>query len=123
VKNLFADIPESLPEELTEVLAEHQHIRIERVVSTGHASPEGFWYDQDEHEWVVVYSVPAAFFALPPFKPPDLFPGRLPQERGVLRHIASLRRRARTTSQGRKRQQSSSRSRYRIKIACAFGPM
>lgn len=54
MKNLFADLPDSLPEELTEVLAEHQHIRIERIVSTGHASPEGFWYDQDEHEWVVV---------------------------------------------------------------------
>jgi len=23
-------------------------------VSHGHASPEGFWYDQDEHEWVMV---------------------------------------------------------------------
>ena len=30
------------------------NIRIERIVSHGHASPEGFWYDQDEHEWVIV---------------------------------------------------------------------
>ena len=28
--------------------------RLERIVSHGHASPEGFWYDQAEHEWVVV---------------------------------------------------------------------
>ena len=28
--------------------------RIERIVSWGHASPEGFWYDQDEAEWVAV---------------------------------------------------------------------
>ena len=29
-------------------------VRIEWIVSQGHASPEGFWYDQDQHEWVVV---------------------------------------------------------------------
>jgi cupin 2 domain-containing protein len=28
--------------------------RVERIVSYGHASPDGFWYDQDRHEWVVV---------------------------------------------------------------------
>jgi cupin 2 domain-containing protein len=52
--NLFADLPTDLPEELVEVLNENNHIRIERIVSTGHASPEGFWYDQEEHEWIVV---------------------------------------------------------------------
>ncbi len=52
--NLFTDLPTTLPEELVEVLAENQHVRIERIISTGHASPEGFWYDQDEAEWVVV---------------------------------------------------------------------
>ena len=29
-------------------------IRIERIVSLGHASPEGFWYDQEEGEWVLL---------------------------------------------------------------------
>lgn len=52
--NLFADLPASLPEELVTVLSENAGVRIERIVSTGHASPEGFWYNQDEHEWVVV---------------------------------------------------------------------
>ena len=54
MKNIFADLPTDLPEELVEVLAENKHVRIERIVSTGHASPDGFWYDQDENEWVVV---------------------------------------------------------------------
>ncbi len=27
---------------------------IERIVSTGQASPEGFWYDQPQGEWVLV---------------------------------------------------------------------
>ena len=52
--NLFADLSRNLPEELVDVLVESKQVRIERIVSTGHASPEGFWYDQDEHELVVV---------------------------------------------------------------------
>ncbi len=54
MNNLFADLPTDLPEELVEVLAENKHVRIERIVSTGHASPDDFWYDQDKTEWVVV---------------------------------------------------------------------
>ena len=30
--------------------------RVERIVSFGHASPAGFWYDQPEREWVMVVS-------------------------------------------------------------------
>jgi cupin 2 domain-containing protein len=52
--NLLRDIPAAFSEELVTVLAEGAHLRIERIVSQGQASPEGFWYDQDEHEWVVV---------------------------------------------------------------------
>ncbi|HEY4313424.1 MAG TPA: cupin domain-containing protein [Pirellulales bacterium] len=29
-------------------------VRVERIVSQGHASPEGFWYDQDTEEWVLL---------------------------------------------------------------------
>ncbi len=32
------------------------NLKIERIVSDGHASPEGFWYDQPQSEWVVVLS-------------------------------------------------------------------
>jgi len=52
--NLFADIPAPLPAELLQTLFARPNMRIERIVSHGHASPEGFWYDQAEHEWVVV---------------------------------------------------------------------
>lgn len=54
MSNLFNDLPSNLSEELVTVLAKNQHVRIERIVSAGHASPEGFWYDQNEHEWVIV---------------------------------------------------------------------
>lgn len=52
--NLFAELPGRLPEELFETLLTGNKVRIERIISHGHASPDGFWYDQDQHEWVVV---------------------------------------------------------------------
>ena len=52
--NLFVGLPSTVSEELTDVLASTNSVRIERIVSTGHSSPKEFWYDQDEHEWVVV---------------------------------------------------------------------
>jgi cupin 2 domain-containing protein len=52
--NLFADLPTHLPDELFTTLLESASVRIERIVSHGHASPAGFWYDQDQHEWVIV---------------------------------------------------------------------
>lgn len=55
-KKLFDDIPDDLPEELLTVLAESERVKIERIVSDGHASPEGFWYDQVQNEWVALLS-------------------------------------------------------------------
>lgn len=52
--NLFADIPDRLPDELLETLLADGTFRIERIVSHGHTSPAGFWYDQDQAEWVIV---------------------------------------------------------------------
>ena len=53
-QHLFTDLPNAVAEECVAVLAENRNIRIERIVSTGQSSPPGFWYDQDEHEWVVL---------------------------------------------------------------------
>jgi len=52
--NFFSAIPENLPEELTTFLQAGEGARIERIVSHGHQSPEGFWYDQPTGEWVIV---------------------------------------------------------------------
>lgn len=52
--NLFSSLPAQLPDELFITLLESAHVRVEKIISHGHASPDGFWYDQDEHEWVVV---------------------------------------------------------------------
>ena len=55
-RSLFDDVPAELPKELFTVLTEGEGVRIERIVSDGHASPEGFWYDQDQSEWVLLVS-------------------------------------------------------------------
>jgi cupin 2 domain-containing protein len=52
--NLFHDIPNELPKEIFLDLLSTDKVRIERIVSKGHASPESGWYDQDENEWVLV---------------------------------------------------------------------
>jgi cupin 2 domain-containing protein len=54
--NIFEHIlGEAQDEEFTELLAA-EGLRIERIVSTGQASPPGFWYDQVRAEWVLVLS-------------------------------------------------------------------
>ena len=52
--NIFQDIPKDLKEELIDVLAETRGVRIERIVSRGHSSPPGFWYDQERDEYVIL---------------------------------------------------------------------
>ncbi len=54
VDNLFSDLPAELPKELLVTLLASGSLRIEKIISHGHASPDDFWYDQDEHEWVIV---------------------------------------------------------------------
>ena len=41
-------------EEIIEILTLGKNIRVERIISTGQTTPDGFWYDQDEHEFVMV---------------------------------------------------------------------
>jgi cupin 2 domain-containing protein len=52
--NLFAGVPAILPSEEFTTLLQAPNVRIERIVSHGHASPLDFWYDQPQGEWVIV---------------------------------------------------------------------
>jgi len=54
VDNLFANLPELYESEQSLSLFEKPSIKIERIVSQSYSSPPGFWYDQDEDEWVIV---------------------------------------------------------------------
>lgn len=55
-KNIFANVDLNSGEETFEDLLSDKNCRIERIVSTGQSSPEGFWYNQDEDEWVILLS-------------------------------------------------------------------
>lgn len=52
--NLFADLPDELPTELFQTIVHAQQIKIERIVSKGHQSAAGYWYDQEQAEWVLM---------------------------------------------------------------------
>jgi cupin 2 domain-containing protein len=54
LRNLFDDIPRVLAAERIDVLLDTAAVRLERIVSVGHATPAGEWYDQARDEWVVV---------------------------------------------------------------------
>ncbi|MHA3050774.1 cupin domain-containing protein [Acinetobacter sp. ANC 4641] len=52
--NIFDLIPNDLSLEVFEDIVHSSTVRIERIVSKGHCSPDIGWYDQDENEWVMV---------------------------------------------------------------------
>ncbi len=52
--NIFTGIPANHLEEWTDTLWKSQGLHVERIVSHGHASPPGQWYDQDADEWVLL---------------------------------------------------------------------
>lgn len=54
MNNVLKNIPVDLSSEVVEALLSADSVRIERIVSNGQHSPDGFWYDQDEHEWVTI---------------------------------------------------------------------
>ena len=59
-ENLLDNLPADLPEELFTAILQANNLRIERIVSQGHASQPGFWYDQEENELVIVLEGSAA---------------------------------------------------------------
>jgi len=58
--NIFSDIAAAGADEQATAILAAQHARIERIVSHGHASPPGFWYDQERTEWVLLLEGAAA---------------------------------------------------------------
>jgi len=52
--NIFDDIPAELPEEKFDLLVAGGKLKIERIISRGHATPANDWYDQEQNEWVLM---------------------------------------------------------------------
>ena len=74
--NLFASLPAGkLTQELVSELLATPNLRIERIISTGQASPADFWYDQDCNEWVILLSGAAQLMFENEPEPQSLVPG------------------------------------------------
>ncbi len=73
--NLFAGMPAAGETEQFTQLLSRPGLRIERIVSTGQASPPGFWYDQPQGEWVVVLAGAATLAFEDELAPRRLHPG------------------------------------------------
>ncbi|MCF6309938.1 MAG: cupin domain-containing protein [Sulfurimonas sp.] len=52
--NIFDLIPKQLNKELFEELVSKDDLKIERIVSKGHATAEFEWYEQKSDEWVIL---------------------------------------------------------------------
>jgi cupin 2 domain-containing protein len=76
VTNLLADIPVDLPDELFQTLLKTSDLLVERIISLGHASPDGCWLDQDRHEWVLLLRG-AARLVFEGQDPVELLPGEV----------------------------------------------
>ena len=54
IENIFSSAQGNASHEQISTLCATTHMRLERIVSHAHASPQGDWYDQDWDEWVIV---------------------------------------------------------------------
>ncbi len=53
-ENIFSFIPDQIPGEVFETIISAGNLTIERIISRGHETPKGKWYDQNRNEWVLV---------------------------------------------------------------------
>jgi cupin 2 domain-containing protein len=52
--SFLENIPNESKEEIFETIVKNENVKIERIISYGQTSPENFWYDQAEDEFVLV---------------------------------------------------------------------
>lgn len=73
--NLLADLPPAGRDELFQEILQRPGVRIERIVSSGQATPAGEWYDQGWDEWVLLLSGSAGLLLEGEEGPRTLAPG------------------------------------------------
>jgi cupin 2 domain-containing protein len=84
--NLFANVAHQLPDEQIVELLSAQNVRIERIVSTGHATALDEWYDQDRSEWVLLLAGSAGLIFEGESEPLRLEPGSYVHIAAHVRH-------------------------------------
>jgi cupin 2 domain-containing protein len=84
--NLLANIPHEIRDEQIMELVSAPNVRIERIVSTGHATPPDVWYDQDRAEWVLLLAGSAGLIFEGEAEPVLLDPGSYVHIAAHVRH-------------------------------------
>jgi cupin 2 domain-containing protein len=95
--NLFADVGRQLPDEQIMELLSSRNVRIERIVSTGHATAPDEWYDQDRAEWVLVLAGSASLIFEGESEPVLLEPGSYVHIAAHVRHRVAWTDRSKPT--------------------------
>ncbi len=52
--SIYDYLPIDQTGEAFSTILEKGGLKVERIISTGQSSPAGFWYDQEQAEWVIV---------------------------------------------------------------------
>lgn len=73
--HIFAAIPARLADEQFDTLLDTTACRLERIISIGHATPVGEWYDQAWTEWVMLLQGQATLRFMEPDCEQTLKPG------------------------------------------------
>jgi cupin 2 domain-containing protein len=95
--NLFADVGRQFPDEQIMELLSSRNVRIERIVSTGHATAPDEWYDQDRAEWVLVLAGSASLIFEGESEPVLLEPGSYVHIAAHVRHRVAWTDRSKPT--------------------------
>ncbi len=64
-----------VPNEVVETLLKGKSFKLERIISEGHSTPEGTWYDQEQDEWVILLQGSASLLLEGDTEPVVLKPG------------------------------------------------
>jgi cupin 2 domain-containing protein len=54
--NIFSKVPYFVQDEISETVLKAEHLKLERIISSGQATPPGEWFDQNTNEWVILLS-------------------------------------------------------------------
>mgnify|MGYP000197528674 CR=1 FL=1 len=75
LRNLLTPLPCRPADEVFETLLQREGVRLERIVSVGHITPPGQWYDQEQDEWVLLMQGAARLRLVDPEEEVTLQPG------------------------------------------------
>ena len=52
--NIYSHMTQAVNDEIFDTILSSDRCEIQRIISKGHKSPSGYWYDQERDEWVIL---------------------------------------------------------------------